>query len=292
MRIGLLLLLLFSSLVSVATAEPLEVSLWEGKAPLGNGKTEEAEATLLVYRPEKPNGVGMVICPGGAYSGLVLDHEGEFVAKWLNEHGVTAMVLLYRLPAGRSMVPLLDAQRAIRTARANAKEWGIDPAKIGVCGFSAGGHLASTAGTRFERGNPKSDDAVARQSSRPDFLILIYPVISMGPKGHDDSRTNLLGENPTQAEILRFSNERNVSKDTPPTFLAHAKDDEPVPPANSEMFHKALQANGVQSELLLLPSGGHGLDEYSGPMWETWKKRSLEWLAELKILPKGAAKKP
>ena len=290
MRLLLTLFLLGMSCTLASADDPIKVSLWNGQAPIGEGKTESADATIYVHKAEKPNGAAIIICPGGGYGGQVLDHEGHLIAKWLNPHGVTGIVLQYRLPRGRSMVPLLDAQRAIRTARANAKEWGIDPAKIGISGFSAGGHLASTAGTHFDAGDAKATDPIARVSSRPDFLLLVYPVVSMGPKGHGGSRTNLLGPKPTDEQVKYFSNELQVTKETPPAFMAHAKDDGPVPPENSEMFHKALQANGVKSEFLLLPSGGHGLNGYKGPMWDAWQARSLAWLAELHFIPAESVK--
>jgi acetyl esterase/lipase len=271
-------------------AEPLKVALWNGMAPNGDGTIDKADATIYVHKAEQPNGAAVVICPGGGYGGQVMDHEGHLIAQWLNKHGIAGVVLQYRLPRGRSMVPLLDAQRAIRTVRANAKEWGIDPAKIGICGFSAGGHLASTAGTHFDAGDAKAADPIAKLSSRPDFMLLVYPVITMGEKGHGGSRTNLLGPKPTDEQLKLFSNEQQVTKDTPPAFMAHAKDDGPVPPENSEMFHKALQAAGVKSEFLLLPSGGHGLNGYKGPMWDAWQTRSLAWLAENKFIPADAAK--
>jgi acetyl esterase/lipase len=240
---------------------------------------------------EKPNGTAVVICPGGGYGGLVTGAEGHGIAAWLNKHGVTGVVLEYRLPKGRPFVPLLDAQRAIRTVRANARQWGIDPAKVGIIGFSAGRHLASTAGTHFDDGNAKADDAVEKQGSRPDFLILVYPVVSMGEKGHGGSRTNLLGKQPDDKLIKLFSNETQVTAKTPPTFLAHAKDDKVVVPDHSKMFHDALQAQKVPSKYLELASGGHGLNGYKGPMWDAWQSQSLAWLAEQKFIPAEAEKK-
>ena len=261
-------------------AEPERLALWNGKAPNGDGTTDEADAFLTVHVAEKPNGTAIVICPGGGYGGLVTGGEGHGIAKWLNGHGITGLVLEYRLPKGRSYVPLLDAQRAIRTARANAKAWNIDPAKIGIIGFSAGGHLASTAATHFDNGVAQSDDPVRRQSSRPDFAILVYPVITMDTTTHGGSRRNLLGEKPTDELIDLFSNEKQVTAETPPTYLAHALDDKVVVPANSQAFHDALKKHGVATEYLQLPSGGHGLNGYKGPMWDAWQKQSLEWLTK------------
>ena len=266
-------------------AKPERIGLWNKRAPIGDGKFEEAEAWITVHRPEKPNGTAIVICPGGGYGGLVTGAEGHGIAAWLNRHGITGVVLEYRLPAGRSHVPLLDAQRAIRTVRANAKAWGIDPAHIGIMGFSAGGHLASTAGTHFDAGEPDAADPVERVSCRPDFMILVYPVITMGEKAHGGSRNNLLGKNPDAKLVELFSNEKQVTAKTPPAFLAHAKDDRPVPPENSRMFYEALQAHKVPAKYLELPSGGHGLNGYKGPMWDAWQEQSLAWLAELKFVP-------
>lgn len=265
-------------------AKPERIGLWNKRAPIGDGMFQDAEVFITLHRPEKANGTAIVICPGGGYGGLVTGAEGHGIAAWLNRHGITGVVLEYRLPAGRSYVPLYDAQRALRTTRANAKDWNVDPARIGIMGFSAGGHLASTAGTHFDNGNPDATDPVQRISCRPDFMILVYPVISMGPKGHGGSRTNLLGKNPRDSLVDLFSNEKQVTDRTPPTFLAHAKDDRPVPPENSQMFYEALKANKVPAEYLELASGGHGLNGYKGPMWDAWQKRSLEWLAERKLV--------
>jgi acetyl esterase/lipase len=230
-----------------------------------------------------------VICPGGGYGGLVTGPEGHGIAAWLNQHGITGVVLEYRLPAGRPFVPLLDAQRAIRLVRARAREWDVDPARVGIMGFSAGGHLASTAGTHFDDGDPTATDAVAQVSCRPDFMILVYPVVTMSKLTHGGSRTNLMGQTPSAELIELFSNERQVTERTPPAFLAHAQDDEPVPPANSKSLYEALRTHKVPAEYLELPSGGHGLNGYQGPMWDAWQTKSLAWLAQLKFLPTGAA---
>src|SRR5205085_2717370 len=170
------------------------LGLWQKRAPTGDGTFEAAEAWLTVHRPAKPNGTAVVICPGGGYGQRVVGPEGHGIAAWLNRHGITGAVLEYRLPAGRARVPLLDAQRALRTVRANAERWNLDPARIGIMGFSAGGHLASTAGTHFDGGQADAADPVQRLSCRPDFMILVYPVITMGDKGHQGSRNNLLGK--------------------------------------------------------------------------------------------------
>lgn len=266
-------------------ADPQRTPLWNGRAPIGDGQIETAEAWITVHRPTETNGTAIVICPGGGYGTLVTAPEGHGIAAWLNRHDITGVVLEYRLPAGRPLAPLLDAQRAIRTVRANAKAWGIDPSRIGMMGFSAGGHLASTAGTHFDDGNATAASAVDRLSCRPDFLILVYPVIVMGDKTHVGSRANLLGKNPSPQLLEQFSNERQVTSRTPPTFLAHAQNDKLVPPDHSKAFFEALQAQKVPAQYLELPSGGHGLNGYQGPMWHAWQEKSLVWLAELKLIP-------
>jgi acetyl esterase/lipase len=270
---------------SSAKVVPEKLKLWNGTAPIGDGKTEKADAWITVYKPEKGNGTAIVICPGGGYGGLVVQPEGHGIAAWLNRHGITGIVLEYRLPAGRPYVPLLDAQRAIRTVRSNAKAWGIDPAKIGIMGFSAGGHLASTAGTHFDDGDPKAEDPIDKVSCRPDFMVLIYPVITMAEKTHGGSRDNLLGKNPDAKLVELFSNEKQVTSKTPPAFLAHAKDDGVVVPANSKAFAEALEKEKVKVKYLELPSGGHGLNGYKGENWDAWQTQSLVWLAELKFIP-------
>jgi len=270
--------------VGIGWAQPVaeRLSIWPDVAPVSGGTSEKVDVPITVYRPpvEKANGTAIVICPGGGYSKLVTKGEGHEIAKWLNTHGITGIVLEYRLPEGRPLVPLLDAQRALRTVRTHAKEWGIRPDRVGIIGFSAGGHLASTAVTHFNAGNPKAEDPVERVSSRPDFGILVYPVVTMGELTHGGSRKNLLGSDP-KAELVRFfSNETQVTAETPPVFLAHALDDKLVPPANSRQFHEALLAQKIPTKYLELPSGGHGLNGYKGPMWDAWQTQCLEWLGE------------
>ncbi len=260
--------------------------LWpEGKAPVGDGNFDPANAFITVHKPEKPNGAAVVICPGGGYRMLVTGAEGHGIAKWLNGFGVTGIVLEYRLPAGRAFVPLLDAQRAIRTTRSHAAEWGIDPEKIGIIGFSAGGHLASTAGTHFDAGKADAEDVVERVSSRPDFMILIYPVITMDIATHGGSRANLLGADASAEQMALFSNEKQVTDKTPPAFLAHALDDKAVTIENSRLFRKALADKNIPVELVELASGGHGLNGYKGPMWDEWQTKSVAWLKGLKMIP-------
>lgn len=244
-----------------------------------------------VRLPSRGNATGraVVVCPGGGYWGLAYDWEGTDFASWLNSHGIAAVVLRYRLPVDgdvaheKWLTPLLDAQRAIRLTRAHAAEWGIDPAKVGIMGFSAGGHLASTAGTHFDAGAPDAADPVDRLSSRPDFMILVYPVISMAESvTHMGSRVNLLGEQPSEELVRRYSNELQVTADTPPTFLVHAGDDDAVPVKNSLLFYDALLAHGVRAELHVYPAGGHGFSfaRAKGRL-QDWTHLCARWLGEL-----------
>jgi acetyl esterase/lipase len=279
----------FSSLAqTVPQAAPVQekISLWSRRAPMGDGTFQEADATIAVHRPANPNGTAIIICPGGGYGGLVSGSEGHGIADWLNQHGIVGVVLEYRLPKGNSAVPLLDAQRAIRLVRSKAGEWGCDPKRIGIMGFSAGGHLASTAGTRFDAGNAMAEDPIEKMSCRPDFMVLIYPVISLGEKGHAGTRTNLLGQNPSGENIKLFSSELQVTAQTPPAFLAHAKDDHVVPPENSKMFYDALKRNKVAAEFVDLPQGGHGFNGYQGPTWDEWQEKALKWLDAMGFLKK------
>ena len=271
-----------------AVEQPLTMKLWADKAPNGDGTFSPSEAQITVHLAKEPNGAAVVICPGGGYGGLVTGAEGHGIAQWLNAHGITGVVLEYRLPAGRSFVPLMDAQRAIRLVRAHSMEWKVEANRIGIMGFSAGGHLASTAATHFDDGNAAADDPLDQLNCRPDFAVLVYPVVTMGEKTHGGSRTNLLGSNPTPEMIELFSNEKQVTDKTPPIFLTHAVDDTPVPCENSKALYEALQKAGIASKYLELPSGGHGLNGYKGPMWDAWQKQSLEWLAELKFIPDAA----
>ncbi|WP_367870841.1 alpha/beta hydrolase fold domain-containing protein [Luteolibacter sp. Populi] len=284
-------LLLLFALAGLGVAEPQRVPVWPGAdAPNGDGSSSPATTTLTVHQPENPNGAAMIICPGGGYGGLVTGPEGHGIARWLGTHGITGLVLEYRLPQGRRMVPLLDAQRAIRLARSNAKAWNIDPQRIGIIGFSAGGHLASAAATKSDDGSLAAKDPIERFSSRPDFAVLIYPVITMSELTHGGSRNNLLGPDPSKQMIDDFSTEKQVTKRTPPTFLAHAKDDTVVSIRNSLLFADALKSHHVHAELLELPDGGHGLNGYKGPSWDAWQAASLKWLeAENMLKAKAAA---
>ena len=275
-----------------AGQKPERIALWPGQAPVGGGKTEKANAFITVYRPTKPNGTAAVICPGGGYGVLVKGPEGVGIAKWLNQHGIVGIVLEYRLPRGKPYRPLYDAQRAIRTVRSRAGEWKCNPKRIGIIGFSAGGHLASSAATHFDGGKGDSEDPIEKTSCRPDFAILVYPVITMGPGTHNGSKRALLGNRPEEKMVKLFSNEKQVTAETPPAFLAHAADDRVVIPRNSKMFYDALIANKVRAKYLKLPSGGHGLNGYRGPMWDAWQRQSLEWLRTEGLMSQTTAPSP
>jgi acetyl esterase/lipase len=264
------------------------VPLWPtNQAPIGGDKYEDCTKELEVFLPpaDQANGAAIVLCPGGGYIRHVTDREGYPIAQWLNAHGITCVILEYRLPELRHPVPLLDAQRAIRLTRAKADAWKINPQRIGILGFSAGGHVASTALTHFNAGVPASADPIERLSCRPDFGWLVYPVVTMGKFTHTGSKEKLIGTNAAPDLVRLYSNETQVTAKTPPTFLAHAIDDQPVPPENSRQFVASMKRHNVSVELLELPSGGHGLNGCKGPLWEQWKAAALIWLAKQKVVP-------
>lgn len=223
---------------------------------------------------EKSIGSSVLICPGGGYVGVSVIKEGEEIAKWFNDLGVTAFVLYYRMPNGHSDIPLKDAQTALMIIKKGAKEWNLDEHKIGVMGFSAGGHLASTVGTHFTKNN------------RPDFMILAYPVITMNKKlTHTGSRENLIGKDPNEKLVKFYSNELHVEKNTPPTFMVVATDDDVVPVENSYMFYKALQAKNVPAEIHTFPKGGHGFGmRKRGLEVDNWPDFLKKWLQTNKLI--------
>ncbi len=272
----------------IKPAPTKRIALWPGKAPIGGGKFEDCSLELQIFLPpaDKANGAAIVLCPGGGYIRHVTDREGYPIAQWLNDHGIATIILEYRLPELRHQVPLLDAQRAIRLTRANAAAWQINPQRIGILGFSAGGHVASTALTHFNAGDAANTDPIERLSCRPDFAWLIYPVVTMGEFTHTGSKAKLLGLNPAPDLVRLYSNETQVTDATPPAFLAHAIDDKPVPPENSRQLAAAMKAHHIPVELLELPGGGHGFNGCKGPLWEQWKAAALQWLAEQKVIPK------
>lgn len=245
--------------------------------------------TLTMYTPPpgKANGIAVIICPGGGYGILAIDHEGYDVAKQFTEMGVTAFVLKYRLPSDkimldRSIGPLQDAQRAIQMVRANSKQWRINPKKIGIMGFSAGGHLASTAGTHFNHpviSNPK------KTSLRPDFMLLIYPVISFQDTlTHSGSKNNLIGKDASEDKKAYYSNELQVTKKTPQTFLVHAKDDGAVKVNNSIYFYEALQQKHVPAEIYLYEKGGHGFGLNNKTSEVKWMDLLQRWMEKRKLI--------
>ena len=261
--------------------EPETIRLWSGDAPLARGEEAGDIPTLTIFRPDpaKANAGALVICPGGGYQGLAA-HEGKPVAEWANSVGLTAFVLRYRLgPTYRHPAMLFDAARAVRTVRARADEFGVDPRRIAVLGFSAGGHLASTIGTHFDAGNPEAADPIDRVSSRPDALVLIYPVVALATEyAHGGSRRNLLGNQPDPDTLASLSNETQVTKETPPTFLVHTHEDGPVPAENSLLFALALRKAGVPVELHLYEKGPHGFGlGGDDPSLSTWPDLCAKW---------------
>jgi acetyl esterase/lipase len=269
-------------------AEPQPQLLWPNGTPDHNGLQgpEVVKScvgnisipTITVYHApkEKATGAAVVVIPGGGYGVVCVTIEGMPIAKKLNERGITAITLKYRLPNKNHLIPANDARQAIRTVRANAEAWGIDPKRIGVSGFSAGGHLASTVATVFDAGNPTSDDPIARVSSRPDFAMLLYPVISMNEEiAHKGSRNNLMG---SENLIERYSSELHVTEKTPPCFLLHCSDDSVVKVENSLRFYQALIANKVPATCLIFEEGEHGPGAFKmNPSWESsldaWLKK-------------------
>jgi len=259
-----------------------EVLLWPGGAPGALGDRPEDKPSLTPFlAATKPTGAAIVVCPGGGYARLA-PHEGAPVAQWLNSLGIKAFVLKYRLGTSgyRHPAMLEDAQRAIRYVRSHAAEFGIDPNRIGILGFSAGGHVASSAGTHFDAGNPAEADPIERVSSRPDLMVLIYPVITMGEGTHHGSHDNLLGKMPAANVVHLMSNEEQVTKDTPPAFLVHTVNDATVPVTNSTTFAQALQKAGVPFELHVFEKGpphGYGLAT-DDPVVGVWPKLCEQWL--------------
>jgi len=271
-------------------APPQEIRLWEKAAPAALGESDTDVPTLTVHRANRGAiGTGIVVAPGGGYGGLAVDHEGRQVAALFNAMGVTAFVLKYRLgPRYHHPVQLGDAQRAIRLVRTRAEEFGVAADRIGMMGFSAGGHLASTAGTHFDRGQPDAADPVDRAGSRPDFLILAYPVISFDAAiTHAGSLRNLLGELPDPKLVEHLSNDVQVTADTPPTFLFHTTADTAVPVENSVRFYLALRKAKVPAEMHLFENGPHGVGLALGdPALSAWPTLLSNWLRGRGLLTK------
>ncbi|SEC55587.1 Acetyl esterase/lipase [Paenibacillus sp. GP183] len=257
----------------------MNVSLWthEEMNTIGQANQGCPSMTLYPVSSGKPAPV-VVVCPGGGYRERA-SHEGEPIARWLNGIGIAAVVLDYRVAPYKHPVPLGDAQRAIRKVRLHAEEWGFDANRVGILGFSAGGHLASSVGTHYDKGKEDSDDPIDRHSCRPDLMVLCYPVITLGSFTHSGSLLNLLGENPAPALLYMLSNETQITKDTPPTFLWHTADDPVVPVENSLMFASQLSLNKIPFELHVFESGAHGLGLAEGsPEVRAWSEVCGRWL--------------
>jgi len=301
-----LLFIVFGMAWTSSFSQNFEMPLWETNIP-NFKKTDEKETStpggnfisirnvqnpsIAVYLPSKGNtsGKAVLIFPGGGYGFLAYDWEGSDIAKWLNSKGIAAIVVKYRLPNSKSAIvryqsPLLDAKRALRTVRYNAGKWNINKNQIGIMGFSAGGHLASTLGTHFNDNIESKQDSIDAVSARPDFMALIYPVITLKPPfAHTGSRNSLLGENADPKLVDYFSNELQVKSDTPPTFLVHSADDKTVPVENSLQFYSALHQHGVSSEMHLYPEGGHGYSlALSKGHLQSWTDQFYDWVQSLK----------
>ena len=266
--------LLVSSFLSAQ--HPIQVKLAEEKIvnekPVIKGwinGEEYTEATLTIYPAKNPNGQAIVACPGGGYAGIATTHEGHDMATWFNTQGITYAVLHYRMPYGKHEIPLSDAHQAIRYMRKNAEKWGIE--QLGIMGSSAGGHLASTAATHFDA------------ETRPDFQILFYPVVTMTDYTHQGSKDNLLGKNPSEELVKLYSNELQVTEQTPPAFIMHSSNDDAVPVLNSINYYLALCKHGVWSSMHLYPIGGHGWGyNESFPYKAQWKNELEKWLREIR----------
>lgn len=284
---------------SMMAEKSFELPLWPDGVPESNGITEAeifandrisnvSVPSMWVFPAEKSKntGVVLILCPGGGYVRQAAGHEGFQFTDWLTENGITAVILKYRLPNGHHFIPLKDAQRAIRIVRSHAEEWDIDPQKIGISGFSAGGHLASTAGTHFDQGNPSSENLIERISCRPDYMILFYPVVSMQDNvTHRGSKLSLLGENPSPELADLYSNELQVGDDTPPTLLMLSDDDRSVIPQNSVDFYKSLKSHKVPATMYIFPEGGHGWGyRQSFRYHDTFKLLMLDWMKQQKII--------
>lgn len=278
----LLLLCLLFATTTVMSQNPIELPLWPNGAPndnglqgkeedMGNGRVANInEPTITVFKAKNPNGIAVIMCPGGGYARLAMNHEGYDMADWFNTQGITYVVLKYRMPNGNYEVPLSDAEQAIRMVREKASEWEINPAKIGIMGASAGGHLASTLATHY-----------SSKETRPDFQILLYPVITMHENTHGGSKANLIGKTPSKELTNQFSNELRVTSETPKAFIVLSSDDGAVPASNSINYYMALVNHKVSASLHAYPIGGHGWgfrDNF--PYKRQWTEELEKWLRE------------
>ncbi len=287
-RLKFLALLVLIAIAASAQppATPAPEPLWPNGAPGALGTAAEDTPSLTPYLAKSPNGTAVVVCPGGGYQHLAMDHEGVQIAKWLNSLGISAFVLQYRLgPKYHHPAMIDDAHRAIRIVRTRSESLHIQPDRIGIWGFSAGGHLASTAATHFDSGDANSADPIERAGSRPDFAILSYPVISLGEFAHVGSRTNLLGKTPDPKLVEDLSNDLRVTPQTPPTFLFHTTADATVPVENSVRFYMALRKAGVPAELHIFQNGPHGVGlAPTDASLSAWGGLLANWLRERGLL--------
>jgi acetyl esterase/lipase len=277
-----------SSFQEAIVAAPKTIPLWPNNAPGSLGTADEDQPTITYYPPVNPNGAAVIVMPGGGYSLVASNHEGRQIANWLNALGVTAFVLKYRIgPRYHHPIELGDAQRSVRLVRFRAAHFGLDPKRIGVMGFSAGGHLASSVSTHFDSGNPIALDPVDRIDCRPDFAILAYAVISFqAPLAHAGSVVSLLGNRPGPSLLLDLSNERHVTPRTPPTFLFATGEDDAVPPENSLVYFEALRKAGVQAEIHIFGKGPHGVGlALHDRALSKWPELLKNWMVGLALLP-------
>ncbi len=290
MRRVLYIMTLLTAHAVVSAQDPAPIPLWPDGAPGALGKADKDIPTITPYVParDKANGCAIVVCPGGGYGGLA-PHEGKDYALWLNQNGITAFVLKYRLGSSGYRHPIMlgDAARAVRYVRAHGVDWHIDLKRVGIMGSSAGGHLASTLLTHFDSGDALATDAVEKQSSRPDFGILCYAVITMGPNTHQGSKNNLLGKEPSEELVNLLSNEKQVTGNTPPTFIWHTYEDTAVKVENSLDFAAAMRRSGVPFDLHIYTSGRHGIgladkDPFTNP--HPWARDLIFWLKDRGLL--------
>ena len=284
-----ILCLFITGLTGITEPEPEVIQLWNDGPPDANGTGDADQAYIMAYLPDadRATGAGIVVCPGGGYGHLALGHEGEDVAKWLNSIGIAAFVLKYRhAPDYNHPTPLRDAQRAIRLVRAHAEEWHVERGKLGILGFSAGGHLAASTGIHFDWEDDLASDEIDKLSARPDFMVLAYPVISMSEDYmHRGSRNNLLGKDASEDMALMMSHEKQVTANTPPAFLFHTTTDKAVPPENSIYLYLALIEAGVDAEMHIYEEGRHGVGlAPDDPALNTWPGMVEGWLKKRGVI--------
>ncbi len=277
-----------STLIPASTAladDPKSILLWPDGAPGAKGDKGQDKPTLILYpAANNPSGTAVVVCPGGGYGGLAMGHEGHDIAKWLNDNGISAFICNYR-HRGKGYshpYPLMDAQRAIRLVRAHSVKWKINPGKVGIIGFSAGGHLASSTATHDSIGELDQDDATNKLNCRPSFAILCYAVIGFEkPYTHKGSQRNLIGTDADEKLVNFYSNEEQVSKATCPTFLWHTAEDKAVPPENSVQFFLSCQKHGVPSALHVFEKGRHGIGlAKNNPTAKHWPQLCIDWIKQ------------